>query len=671
VLAFAALNELIIAAALAVTAALLVLGCTGGLLPRTVSGAAVSAVCLVGALVGLAALIDGTAAARLRLPIGPPGLSLTVTLDAISAPFLAVVLLCAVAAAALMAVGPRGSYGDAAAPALALAGVTLILLAADAVALAIGLAIASAGLWRLASPERPPPQSLSTHWFAATWPEAPWLAPILVMIALGIAGGIAGGTTGTAPTFAAISSAPSESWRATTAALLILMACLSLLVPGPSGEGLGGATRAGAIIPAALYLLIRLLIDLPGAPIQPWCGNALLLAGAAITLVNGWRGAGDATLHGATNALIRQYAGLAIIAVGLAILARSADLPEAAAFALAAAFLLALGTAVAGSVACLAGSALVAGAGTAQLARLGGLMHTMPMAASALAAALLSLSALPPGFGFAGIWLLFQALLAAPRTGGLLLQAVLVLASLAGAASIALAAASSLRLVGIALLGRPRSARASGAADVGRWQQPILLGVAALALLIGLLPGATLSALTQPAITRLAGASLSRKVGLLSMAGAGSGPGYAAIPVLALVLLAIGGVVLLTRRYRAGARLSTAWNGGQNLTLNLPFGDPTAQSAGTGFRPTLPPSAKIPAPKRLPASWPHFRWPHLRSPHPPSPHPPSQRIAWHRIAWHRIAWHRTTTARTGLWALLLGSGALLLVLSLFTDRGSP
>ncbi len=643
VLAFPALNELIIAAALAVTAALLVLGCAGGLLSRTVSGAAVSAVCLVGALVGLAALIDGTAAARLQLPIGPPGLSLTVTLDAISAPFLAVVLLCAAAAAALMAVGPRGSYGDAAAPALALAGVTLILLAADAVVLAIGLAITSAGLWRLSPPERPPPQSLSTPWFAASWLEAPWLAPILVILALGIAGA--------APTFATISSAPPEIWRATIAALLILMACLSLLVPGPSGEGLGGATRAGAIIPAALYLLIRLLIDLPGAPIQPWCGNTLLLAGAAIALVNGWRGAGDATLHGAANALIRQYAGIAIMAVGLAILARSADLPEAAAFALAAAFLLALGTAVAGSLACLAGSALIAGAGTAQLARLGGLMHTMPIAASALAAALLALSALPPGFGFAGIWLLFQSLLAAPRTGGLLLQPVLVLASLAGAASIALAAATSLRLVGIALLGRPRSARASGASDVGRWQQPILLGVAALALLIGLLPGATLRLLTQPAITRLAGASLSRKVGLLSIAGAGPGPGYAPIPVLALVLLATGGVVLLTRRHRIGARASTAWNGGQSLTLNLPFGDPMAQSAGTGFRPTLPPNARLPAPQWLPPNWPHVGWP--------------------RLALHRIAWQRLTTARTGLWALLLGSGALLLVLSLFTDQSSP
>ena len=108
VLAFPALNELIVAAALAVTAALLVLGCAGGLLSRTVSGAAVSAICLIGALISLAALIDGSEAARLRLPIGPPGLSLTVTLDAISAPFLAVVLLCGGAAAALTAVGLRG-----------------------------------------------------------------------------------------------------------------------------------------------------------------------------------------------------------------------------------------------------------------------------------------------------------------------------------------------------------------------------------------------------------------------------------------------------------------------------------------------------------------------------------------------------------------------------------
>jgi len=621
------LSELIVTAALAVAVALLLLGCVGGLLPRLFSGAAVAAACLVGTLTGLAALVFGTETTTAALPLGPPGLPLLVTLDAISAPFLIVVMLCGAGTAALAMAAPRDSHADPASPAVALAGVALVLLAADAVLVVIGLALVGAGLWRLAptgpSASLAPPRS-----------AGPWLAALLVLIALALGG--------PPPAFAAIAATPMAAWREAALALLALAAALFLLVPAPPRHGLDAGIRAGALIPAGLYLLIRLLIDLPGMSLQPWTTELLLLAGAAIALVNGWRGAAHPTMPGAIHALIRGYAGTAVMAFGLAMQARSADLPDAEAFALAAALLLTLGTALTGTLGCLAGAALTEGAGTAEVARLGGLIQTMPFAAYALAAALLALSALPSGLGFAGIWLLFQALLAAPRPGGLGPQVVLLVASLAAAVSIALAAATCLRLAGVALLGRPRSARASGATDIVWWQRLVLLVFAALALLVGLLPGATLRALAEPAITRLAGTSLSRKIGLLSMAGAGPGSSYAAIPLLALVLLATIGAIVLTRRYRAGARLSTAWNEGQILTPNLPFGDPMAQSAGTGFRPSLPASIKLPA-----LSWTLSRRP--------------------LAAW----WQRATTARTGLWAVLVGAGAMLVLLSLFIDQGSP
>ncbi len=78
------------------------------------------------------------------------------------------------------------------------------------------------------------------------------------------------------------------------------------------------------------------------------------------------------------------------------------------------------------------------------------------------------------------------------------------------ALSAALAAACFVKAFGITFLGRPRSAVASEAAETDRWSLAPMLGLAALCLLAGILPGYFIDALA-PVIQTLAGTSLPRQ----------------------------------------------------------------------------------------------------------------------------------------------------------------
>ncbi|MFL5253925.1 MAG: hypothetical protein ACJ8AI_13715, partial [Rhodopila sp.] len=373
------------------------------------------------------------------------------------------------------------------------------------------------------------------------------------------------------------------------AAAFGVAAGIALLLPIAFRDGFPGSLETGLLIPTGIYILIRLLIDLPGPNVMAWSGYTLMLAGAGGGVAMGWRATGHPDLGGAVDALLRQYGAIAVLALGVCIVGKSSDLPETTCVGLAAAIMLALGGAgLAGTLASLGGSDLARGAGSWRLARLGGLIHTMPLASGVFAVSLLAFAPAPPGLAFAGIWLLLQALLSAPPTGGLIAQIPLIAATVAVAASAGLATATTVRLAGIAILGRPRSARASSALDITRPQAVILSALAGVVLVIGLLPGIMLRALAEPAIGMLSGTSLGARAGWTVLSAAPSMAGYASLPVFALLLLAAGGVVLVTRRYRSEQRLSTIWTGGLPPPTNLPFDVPMAQSAGTGFRPVLP-----------------------------------------------------------------------------------
>lgn len=674
-----------------VTVALLLVGVLSGFVPRAVAGFATIGLSGLGVLLCLLSLVSGAATNVLAIPIGPPGRSLQLALDPIAAYFLLVVFLGGTAVAAgacrtgqaatgkLKADTSRADTSRAGTAAagtsgagtsrelmaipLCLAGFSTVLLASDAVTLVVGLTLASA-TYSLLDDAAPlahalPPSSATKRQAIRSPIAVP--AVLLLLIALCLLAPF-----GSASNFDGIHAVPVDPNRTTAAVGLAIVGGLSLLRHIRSGHHwTHDAFMAGAAIPCVLYLLVRLVLDLPGV-LQAWWGFALLLAGGTIAVANGWQAARHPELDGSVACLTRRQAGLAVIGLGLSLIARSADLPDAASFGLAASLLLTIGSGVAGTLASLAAHALGRGAGSYRLARLGGLVQSMPIASVSLAASLLALSALPPGVGFAALWLLFQAILSAPRTGGLVFQLPLGLTAAALALSSALATAASVRLIGIAILSRPRSVRGSAAREVGSGLPAILLTLSGFSILLGLLPGLVLKALADPVVRALIGTGLGARAGWATLSTSAASPGYAALPLLALLALTIASVILIARRFRNESRIAGVWNEGLAPSPNMPFGDPVTQSAGAGFVPALPaigwstegaPAAEPAAagPRASAVPFPSLRNALMRRLTPAGQSPSS----------------RLPATIIGLWAIVLAFSALLLVLSLFDASGIP
>jgi hypothetical protein len=218
------------------------------------------------------------------------------------------------------------------------------------------------------------------------------------------------------------------------------------------------------------------------------------------------------------------------------------------------------------------------------LGRLGGLVHGMKVTTACMLVGAACLAALPPSSGFAGEWTLFQAVLGAPRIGGLGLQILVCVVAALMALAAALAACAAVRLVGVAFLGRPRSPRASAAEDPARPTRAALIGLAVACGAIGLFPGAVL-ALANPALLRLVSADMADRAGPLSVAPHTDFPGYYPLGIALLLALAGGLVVWLVRsRAQPGHRVGPAWDCGFGAAPAwLPFGDPLTQYGGASF----------------------------------------------------------------------------------------
>ena len=149
-----------------------------------------------------------------------------------------------------------------------------------------------------------------------------------------------------------------------------------------------------------------------------------------------------------------------------------------------------------------------------------------------------------------------------------------------------------MRLIGVAVLGRPRTPQGAGAQESAVPTRTVLLVLAAVSVLPGLLPGPILQAVAVPAIQALTGA----RPAAFSVAA----PGYSALPLVALLVLTTACVMLAVHRLRRPGRIAGYWADGMPPPDRLPFGDPAAQSVGEGFLPALPAIA-LPARPAMPA----------------------------------------------------------------------
>jgi formate hydrogenlyase subunit 3/multisubunit Na+/H+ antiporter MnhD subunit len=523
---------------------------------RLVAGLGTAALCALAGILALAALAAG-GRVGLTLPIGLAASGMTLALDPLAAFFMLPVCVAAVTS---------GLCAGRASPWLPVfaAGMLFTLLAGDQTALVLGFAVMGAAGWAMAG--------------GAGFAGIAVAGPVCLLAALAM--------LSPAPGFDAMRAAPPEGWRAAAVlALTLLGAGPALgLAPlhrwlAPAHEAASGpvcAMMSGGMARVGAYVVIRVLLDLCGAATPGWWCAPLLAMGLATAILGAMRANRAATLQGVLGGTAMQNAGFIAAGLGVALAARGADLPLLASLALGGAMLHALNHGVVQVLAVLCAAAAEETAATRMLDRLGGLARAMPRTLSCLLIAVASLAALPLSAGFAGIWVLLQTVIAAPRIGGLGLQLALTLVMAGLALAAALGAAAMVRFVGIGFLGRPRSPRAAAAEDPAPLTQITLYGLAGLSLLLGLLPGLTL-ALTNGARQALSAAGLRERTDWSGIDAVAEVPGYLPLGVAALLVLAGFGVWLVVRRL-PGARLVAPWEGGfAGSPPWLPFGDPATQ----------------------------------------------------------------------------------------------
>lgn len=490
-------------------------------------------------LVAVAACVLASGwAGSVAVPAGPVGMSLAI--DAVSAVFFILVAL-------------AGAVDDDGLAPLRVGAASLAVVAADGFTLLVALGL-------LAMAARP------------GWVRA---APVLLVPAVALLAGPAFDLT-----FAAMRHGPPEGPVAAGVMLLTLGAAMPWLLRGEAMLG-----------PIAGYVVVRVLLDLCGPAVPAWWGVLPVVLGAGAMLRGGWLANGADDLAAVMAGVRRSAMGVVAIGLGVAIAARGADVPPLAGLALGGALLHALCFGMADALLVLGAAAVARGAGTRSLSRLGGLVRSMPVVAGGLLVGAGSAAGLPLLAGFAGVWMVVQAVLAAPRIGGFGVQVGVAVVLAAVALGLGLAAAAALRLVGIGVLGRPRTPRASAAEDAtgpARWA---VVGLAGLCVGAGVWPAAAL-AVVQPALRQLLGGRF-EGAGWLTLSVQADGPGYAALGIAAL-LAGFGAVAWWLRP--GAVRRAPAWDGGRDPPPPwLPFGDPAAQysaaSAGRALRDGLDPQA--------------------------------------------------------------------------------
>jgi formate hydrogenlyase subunit 3/multisubunit Na+/H+ antiporter MnhD subunit len=550
-------------------------------------------------LLGLAALWQGGTVPVL-LPFGPPWAPLSLGPDGLSAWFLMLLGLAGLPAALAGWAAADQSPRRLMLWPLLLAGLALALGAADAFGLLLGFALAALAAHALLSAEG--------AWTAsAGLARADLLATLLSVTALAVAVGLLTGLSGDL-SFAGLRAAPPEGGQAAAILLLVLpaaaaRAALPLLAPLPPGPSL--LLVGGAMPPVAIYLLARLLLDL-GGPAQPlWWGAPLLAGGALLALAGALRALRQAELSPLLGGVALAHLGLVAAGLGLSAALRAADLAPLAAVAAGAALLHLPAQALFLALLWLAAGEIAHGAGARHLDRLGGLVHVMPVLAWVSLAGAAAAALLPPFAGFAGGWLLLQALFSAWRAGPLAFQLLTAAAvALLGLAMASLASAL-LRFWGLCFLGRPRTPRTLGAAEVAPLPRALLLALLALSTLLGLLPGLPLR-LTEPALLLLAGHGGAAELGGLSTSAGPLAADYLPLGLgllLALLLALAAGAMRQASPHPAVA--VPPWDDGFIAPPpHLPFGDPATQPDAAGLatpmRPLLPRWPGLPAMPHLP-----------------------------------------------------------------------
>jgi formate hydrogenlyase subunit 3/multisubunit Na+/H+ antiporter MnhD subunit len=288
---------------------------------------------------------------------------------------------------------------------------------------------------------------------------------------------------------------------------------------------------SGVLIKLGLYGLLRVSTFLQP---QGWWGPLLVVLGLGGGLLGISLAIYQRDIKRALAYSSVENIGIILVGLGLGFWATSSGQPRIGALGMYGALLHVWNHAVIKGLLFLCAGSVVHGAGSKDLERLGGLLRRMPWTGTLMILGAVAIAGLPPLNAFASEWLIYMGLFkggmgAASAVGSLLLFGAAGLAILG-----ALATLSFVRLVGVGLLGQPRSPEAHSAHESGGWMigPMVVLAVTALVMSLG---ASRLVSLLPRAVQQLTGAPLDVEIASIQLRPLGA----MALALFVVLLLAV------------------------------------------------------------------------------------------------------------------------------------
>lgn len=542
-------------------------------------------VCLLAVVSAGGFLLGGGALASTTvLPLGLPWIGARFRLDALSAFFLIVVNLGALAAS-IYGLGYGRHEREPARvlpfyPAF-LAGMNLVVISDDAFSFLVAWEFMSLSSWALVMAHHKEPANARAGYVYLLMAS---FGAICLLLAFGLLAGPAGGY--------AFETIRSHAPEPALAAMVLILAVLGAgskagLVPlhawlplaHPAAPSHVSALMSGVMTKVAVYAFVRIVFTFLGPPDWRW-SISLLVLGAASAVLGVLYALMQTDLKRILAYSTIENIGFVFIGLGLALAFRATGFEMAAALAMTAALLHVFNHMLFKSLLFFGAGSVLSATGKQNLEQLGGLIHQMPRTSFAVLLGCAAISALPPLNGFVSEWLTLQAVLLSPQLPQWTLKLLIPAVGAAFALAATLAAAGFVRLFGAGFLGRARSPAVRLAREADPISTGVMLALALACLLAGVLPGFAIDALA-PAVGMAVGARMPEQAGL---------PWHAIVPIaesrssydglLVLLFMTASGcaAALAIHRFASRAiRRAPAWDCG------FPDPSPAIQYSASSF----------------------------------------------------------------------------------------
>ncbi|MFX1734716.1 hydrogenase 4 subunit B [Paraburkholderia sp. A1RI_3L] len=348
----------------------------------------------------------------------------------------------------------------------------------------------------------------------------------------------------------------------------------------PAAPSPVSALMSGFVLKAGLYGVLRVVFDLLHLQIA-WWGVVMLGLGLFSALSGVVFSAVQTDMKRLLAWSSIDNIGLMFASLGLTVLFKAYGMPALAALSLTALLYQIASHAAFKSLLFLSTGSVLHATGERNLGRLGGLIRYMPWTALAALVGALSSAGLPPLSGFVSEWLLLQSFLFTPGLPDPFLNMIVPIVAALIALVAALGGYTMVKFFGIVFLGQPREAKLARAHDASPWERIGFAWLAALCVLLGLLPvqyAGLIDRVTNALVGAGIGQALARHGWLLLVPTEASRASYMPAVFVLFFLGCCGLAWLLVRRFYHGRlRRSIPW------ACGFPFANARMQDTAEGF----------------------------------------------------------------------------------------